>query len=193
MLFAYGPILFYSLLTLVVLGTLSLSIYVPKSRSFMPLISIFLLWSLVAGSEFTENLFWNEYNPESEFKHLGYRISQTLYPIFFFIALTPAFMHSHPIESVESHKYVTSDVAHVNSIEPVQSDKYITLSEASEAVLPALLLSVASIALGSVLILITGDVVGLFIGILVIVPGITIAQFKLLADAINRGIRRANR
>jgi hypothetical protein len=185
-----GPSTYYMIIASIIVGFLALSLYEPKSRNMIPIISIFILWlatqnngALMSGGS-QSSLFglWDnwQYNYDADsISVTGMTIVRPLQDIFFLTALTPALCPKSNIKS---------------SIPDSPSGDYVSIGEATEAVLPALLVIMMSGSIGLIFIYsgVEESFASLMCGIMILCFGIVIAQFKLLADAINRGIRTAN-
>jgi hypothetical protein len=188
---SYGPPTYYMIITTIIVGFLALSLYEPKSRNMIPIISIFLLWLathnnggfLSGAGQYTLLGLWDNWQPNYDadsISQLGQEIVGPLQDIFFLTALTPALFPKSSIKSSTPNSSSSGD--------------YVSIFEATKAVLPALLLIVMSGSIGLIFFYAAGgdSFLHMMCGIMILGLGLVIAQFKLLADAINRGIRTAN-
>ena len=157
-LFAFGPWTYYMLLSVIAVGALALNIYVPKSRNFIPIISIFTMWYLTLGylynygDNFVREM-WSTY-PSGEigdFQQEFQNFFNILLPIFFFTTLAPSFIFGKSVDFDSSS----------------QSHGYVSISEATQAVLPAILLILISGGLGLSIAIPSESLEGIMMGSLI--------------------------
>jgi hypothetical protein len=192
--FAYGPWEYYLLLTVIVTGSFAANIYLPRTRDFLPVISIFALWYVmqlnyqffsysdwyVPSDSFVRGM-WTDYSSTNNSLDGTWRANEISlflanFEMFFFIALAPSFLTGKSVKS----KYLADG-------------GYVPIRDAAVAVLPALALILFSLGVGAIIASASGTFEGLMIGVSIAVVGVIIGQFKLLADVINRGIRTSRK
>jgi hypothetical protein len=193
--FAYGPWEYYLLLTVIVTGSFAANIYLPRTRDFLPVISIFALWYVMQMNyQFSSYSDW--YIPSDSFVRGMWEDYYLIHPpygndtwraneislflanfeMFFFIALAPSFLTG---KSIKSKHFADGG--------------YVPIRDAAVAVLPALALILFSLGVGTIIASASGTFEGIMIGVSFAIVGMVIGQFKLLADVINRGIRTSKK
>ena len=192
-LLGYNSIIYYIIPTAMVVTSLALCMFVPHSRVFAPVIFALLLWNFFVNPGDSITSLKNEYFSESTLVQSSYHYSRniSLEGLFFLFALMTSFI-SRPNSSNSNTSGVQKN-HNLSAKKPLQkATGYVTIDEAFQAVLPAIGLIFLSGGVGGIIMFIDNSIASVMVGILISSVGITVAQFKLIADAINRGIRASN-
>jgi hypothetical protein len=203
---ASSPPLWLFLVSGFPIALVALSQFVPKSRPIIPLLGLTAFISLYhwpfMDMIWEDAEFWNV--ELSEWKQEVNVLFGILYELFFLCAYAPAFVAHRredpirteaftaiPEQMIEAGEHMPSGVAPIYTGQMKENHEYITIEEAATSVLPAIGVLFVGAVFAAVMHPIGG--IAIWIGLFGFFACMLIAQFKLLADAINRGIRASNR